>query len=190
MIDRASRRAANGPAVVGLLDAVERIFTTEAPSTLSMRTIATEAKCSLGLAYNYFASKEELVGAALDRMAGRITEVATASADDPRDALLVLLDSLRANPAFPRLVTWLLLEGQDLSSVMSGFPLEESVAVMAAERGVKDAENVGMTMALLGMGVFTYGGLLNSAVGRDPGDERFADFVGDLFGSLFSPPTG
>ena len=190
MIDRASRLAANGPAVVGLLDAVERIFTIEAPSTLSMRTIATEADCSLGLAYNYFASKEELVGAALDRMASKITAVAIAPMDDPREALLALLGSLRANPAFPRLMTWMLLEGHDLSSVMSGFPLEQSIAKIALERGVKDPENVGMTMALLGIGIFTYGELLNGAVGRDPGDERLTEFVGDVFASLFPQPTG
>jgi AcrR family transcriptional regulator len=190
MIDRASRLAANGPAVVGLLDAVERIFTIEAPSTLSMRTIAKEAECSLGLAYNYFGSKEELVGAALDRMASNITAAATAPTDDPREALLALVGSLRANPAFPRLMTWMLLEGHDLSSIMSDFPLEQAVAKMATERGVKDPENVGMTMALLGIGIFTYGGLLNGAVDRDPGDERLAEFVGDLFDSLFPQPTG
>lgn len=190
MNERPSRLEKKELAVVGLLDAVERIFTIEAPSTLSMRTIATEADCSLGLAYNYFASKDELVGAALDRMASKITTDATAPIDDPREALLALVGSLRANPAFPRLMTWMLLEGHDLTSIMSGFPLEQSIAKMAAERGAEDPENIGMTMALLGIGIFTYGGLLNGAVGRDPGDERLAEFVGDLFGALFPQPTG
>ena len=75
-----------------------------------MRTIATEADCSLGLADNYFDSKAGLIGAALDRMAKRITSDVT-SFDDPRDALLALLDSMRANAAFPWLLTWLVLEG-------------------------------------------------------------------------------
>ena len=36
-----------------------------------MRAIAGEAGCSLGLAYNYFTSKDELIGAALDRAEAR-----------------------------------------------------------------------------------------------------------------------
>jgi AcrR family transcriptional regulator len=175
--------------VVGLLDAVERIFAKEAPSKVSMRLIATEAGCSLGLTYNYFASREELIGAALDRMAKRITADAT-STDDPREALFALLDSMRANAAFPRLMTWLVLEGHDLSTVMTGFPLEQSVTAIAAERGVEDPESVAMMMGLLAIGVFTYGGVLNGAVGRDPGDERLLEFVGGLFGALFPQPTG
>jgi AcrR family transcriptional regulator len=190
MNDRSSRLAANGPAVVGLLDAVERIFTTESPSTVSMRTIAKEADCSLGLAYNYFASKEELIGAALDRMAKRITADATTNTDDPREALRALINSMRTNAAFPRLMTWLLLEGHDLSSVMSGFPLEKSVTAIAAERGVEDPESVAMTMGLLAIGVFTYGEVLNGAVGRDPGDEQLVDFLSELFASLFPQPMG
>jgi AcrR family transcriptional regulator len=189
MNDRSNRSSENKPAVVGLLDAVERSFAIEAPSTVSMRTIATEADCSLGLAYNYFASKEEVIGAALDRMAKRITADAT-STDDPREALRGLLNSMRANPAFPRLMTWLVLEGHDLSSIMSSFPLEQSVTAIAAERGVEDPESVAMMMGLLAIGVFTYGGVLNSAADRDPSDERFGDFVADVFGTLFGQPMG
>jgi AcrR family transcriptional regulator len=177
------------PAVVGLLDAVERIFASEAPSTVSMRTIAKEADCSLGLAYNYFASREELIGAALDRMAKRITADAT-STDDPREALFALLDSMRANAAFPRLMTWLVLEGHDLSTVMTGHPLIQSVAAIAAERGVKEPENVGMTMGLLAIGTFTYGPLLNRAVGREPDDSRLLDSAAEMFAGCFPQLAG
>ena len=176
------------PAAVALLDAVERIFTTEAPSTVSMRTITKEAGCSLGLAYNYFASKDELVGAALDRMAKRITADA-ASTDDPRKALLALLDSMQANAAFPRLVTWLLLEGHDVSSVMSGHPLMQNVATVAAERSVKDPATLAMTMGLLAIGTFTYGPLLNRAVGREPDDGRLLESAAAMFAACFPQPT-
>jgi hypothetical protein len=62
MNDRSNRSSVTEPAAVALLDAVERVFTDESPSTLSMRAIASEAGCSVGLAYNYFTSKDELVG--------------------------------------------------------------------------------------------------------------------------------
>ena len=64
MNDRSNLRSATEPAAVALLDAVERIFTEESPSAVSMLAIAAEAGCSLGLAYNFFASKDELMGAA------------------------------------------------------------------------------------------------------------------------------
>jgi AcrR family transcriptional regulator len=172
------------PAAVALLDAVERIFTHDSPSTVSMRMIAKEAHCSLGLAYNYFASKDALIGAALDRMAKRITADA-AGTDDPREALLALLDSMRANAAFPRLMTWLVLEGHDVSSVMTGHPLIQSVAAVAAERGVKDPATLAMTMGLLAIGTFTYGPLLNLAVGREPDDSRLLESAADMFAACF-----
>ena len=113
MNDRSDQDRATEPAAIKLLDAVERIFATQSPSTVSTRTIAAEAECSLGLTYNYFDSKEDLIGAALDRMAERITSEAIIF-DDPHEALLALLGSMQANAAFPRLVTWLVLEGHDV----------------------------------------------------------------------------
>jgi AcrR family transcriptional regulator len=189
MNDRSNDSSVMEPAAIMLLDAVERIFADRSPSSVSMRAIAAEADCSLGLAYNYFTSKDELIGAALDRMANRIAAEAL-SPDDPRDVLLALMASMRSNVAFPRLVTWLVLEGHDLSRLMSNFPLERRVAAIAVERGADDPESIAMTMGLLAIGVFTYGGVLNRAVGRDPNDERLLEFVGDVFGGLFPQSTG
>ena len=189
MNNRSNLSSATEPAAVALLDAVERIFTHESPSTLSMRAIAGEAGCSLGLAYNYFASKDELVGVALDRMARRIT-ADTAITDDPREALIALLDSMRANAAFPRLLTWLVLEGHDLSSVMSGHPLMQSIVVVAAERGAEDPASVAMTMGLLAIGTFTYSAMLNRTVGREPDDGRLLESAADMFANWFPQPAG
>ena len=149
-----------------------------------MRTIATEADCSLGLADNYFDSKAGLIGAALDRMAERITSNVT-SFDDPRDALLALLDSMRANAAFPRLLTWLVLEGHDVSSVMTGHPLMQSIEAVAAERDAEDPASVAMTMGLLAIGTFTYSPMLNRTVGRQPDDGRLLEAVADMYASWF-----
>lgn len=189
MNDRSNQERATEPAVVSLLDAVERIFTEDSPSTVSMRAIATEAGCSLGLAYNYFASKDELVGTALDRMAKRITDDAVSSGD-PREALLLLLDSMRSNRAFARLLTWLVLEGRDVSSVMSGHPLMRRVAALAAERGHADPTSVAMTMGLLAIGTFTYGEMLNGSTGRQPDDGRLLEMVADMYASWFGRPSG
>jgi AcrR family transcriptional regulator len=186
MNDRSIDGSVAAPTAVLLLDAVERVFAHGSPSTVSMRSIAREAGCSVGLAYNYFASKDELIGAALDRMGKRIALSAT-STDDPREAMLALLDSMRANAAFPRLVTWLVLEGHDVSSVMSGHPLMQSVGAVAAARGAEDPTSVAMTMGLVAMGTFTYSEMLNRAVGRQSDDGRLLESAADMFASWFPP---
>jgi AcrR family transcriptional regulator len=177
------------PAAVALLDAVERIFAIESPSVVSMRTIAAEAGCSVGLAYNYFDSKMVLIGDALDRMADRITSEAISVAD-PGEALPALLDAMRANPAFPRLLTWMVLEGHDVSSAMSGHPLIKSVATMAADNGAEDPASVAMTMGLLAIGVFTFGAMLNETGGRQPDDGRLLEAVSGMYAGWFPRADG
>ena len=188
MNDRSNDRSATEPAAIKLLDAVERMFTDESPSTVSMRTIAAEADCSLGLAYNYFDSKTALIGATLDRMAKRVAAAAI-NTEDPREALIVLLDSLRTDAAFPRLVTWLALEGHDLSNVMSADPLLQGVTAVAAERGAEDPESVALAMAMLALGTFTYGELMNRMTGRQPDDARLLGAAADMFASWFPQPA-
>jgi AcrR family transcriptional regulator len=181
---RAAGTSEPEPFDVRLLDAVERIFTTESPSTISMRTIAAEAECSLGVAYNHFDNKLSLIGAALDRMAERITAQAI-SAGDPAEALPALLDAMSANAAFPRLMTWMVLEGHDVSSAMSGHPLMQRMAKLAADRGAEDPTTVAMTMGLLAIGTFTFGAMLNGAVGREPDDVRLRQAAVDMYADWF-----
>ena len=174
--------------VTALLDAVERICAQQPPSTISMRAIAAEANSSLGLAYNYFESKDHLIGAALDRMAQHMSASAT-STDDPHDALTTLLDTMNANPAFPRLVSWLVLEGRNVSDVMSGHPLMQQVAALARDRGAADPASSAMTMGLLAIGTYTYTELFNRAVGRELDDPRLLESVADMYANWFPGPT-
>ncbi len=99
-----------------------------------------------------------------------------------------LLDGMGSNAAFPRLVTWLVLEGHDVSSVMSGHPLMQQVAAIAAERGVDDPSTTAMTLGLLAMGVFTYGEMLNRAVGRESDDQRLLEMAGEMYSTCFPEP--
>jgi AcrR family transcriptional regulator len=186
---RSTDGPATRPAADRLLDAVDQIFANESPSTVSMRTIAKQADCSVGLAYNYFESRDELIGAALDRLAHRITADAVSS-EGPREALLALLESMRANAAFPRMMTWLILEGADVSAVMSGHPLLQRIAATADERGVKDPPGAAMMVALLAIGTFTFGPMLNHAAGREPDDGRLVESVADMLADWFPQPIG
>lgn len=189
MNDRSSQEATTDPPIeTALLDAVERLCETRAPSTVSIRMIAAEAGLSVGVAYNYFASRDELLGAALDRMARRMAASGTGT-DDPRDALLALLDTMRTNAAFPRLVTGLVLEGRNVSDVMSGHPLIQQVAASARERGAVDPVGTALAMALMAIGTHTFDGPLNIAAGRDPDDARLRELAADMYAHWFPGPT-
>jgi AcrR family transcriptional regulator len=52
-----------------ILDTALELFATQGYDATTMREIAAAADCSLGLAYRYFASKEEMVLALYGRMA-------------------------------------------------------------------------------------------------------------------------
>ena len=145
-----------------------------------MRAIATEAGCSLGAVYRYFNSKDELLGAALDRMGERIAFVASRP-DDPAEAPMNLCHILATTPAFPRLVNWMVSENKDVSSVMSGNPLIQEVAERARTRGSADPLTVAGTMALLGIGGAFYGPIINRAMGRDPDDQTLYDSTAHMF---------
>jgi AcrR family transcriptional regulator len=168
------------PIRTSLLDAVERIYAEQSPSAATMRAIATEAGCSLGAVYRYFNSKDELLGAALDRMAERIAFAASRS-DDPAEALINLWHILAATPAFPRLVNWMVSENKDVSSVMSSNPLIREIAEGARIRGSADPPTVAGTMALLGIGGAFYGPIINRAMGRDPDDQTLYDSTAHMF---------
>ncbi len=153
-----------------LLDAVESLCAEMSPSDVTMRRIAAEAGLSVGLAYRYFESRDELLGAAMDRMAERIAAVAVG--DDPITVVSALWKALDDNPAFVRLVTSLILSGQDVSEVMSKHPLMRDIAKSAAELGMDDPKTIAGVTGLVTIAGAMYGSSLNRAIGRDPDDPR------------------
>jgi len=153
-----------------------------------MRTIATEAGCSLGASYRYFHTKDELLGAALDRMATRITAASTAGAEGPAEALLQVWQAFGMIPAFPRLVTWMISEGMDVTSAMSGHPFILEVADTARARGSEDPLTAAGVMALLALAGAGYGPTVNRALGRDPDDRTLYDTTAHMFGSWIEHP--
>ncbi|MCL1588238.1 MAG: TetR/AcrR family transcriptional regulator [Actinomycetia bacterium] len=166
---------------------MERIFEERSPSAATMRAIATEAGCSLGVSYRYFDSKDELLGAALDRMATRITATST-GVGDPAEALLGLWQAFDTTPAFPRLVTWMISEGMDVTSAMSGHPLILKVADTARARGSEDPQTAAGVMALLVLAGAGYGPAVNRALSRDPADQTLYNATAQMFESWIEHP--
>jgi AcrR family transcriptional regulator len=165
--------SAAGTAVARLLDAVELLCAEMSPSDVTMRKIAAEAGLSLGLAYRYFASRDELFGAAMDRMAERIA--AAAVGDDPNMAISAFWTAVDDNPAFPRLVTSMILSGRNVSELMSKHPLMRDIARSAAELGMDDPKTIAGVVGLVTIAGAMYGSFLNRSIGREPDDPRIYD---------------
>lgn len=157
-----------------ILDATEGMCERLVPSDISMRAIAQEADVSVGLAYHYFDSKNELFGRVLDRMAVAIAAGAE-SGGRPAATLVELWSRLGEHPAFVRLIASLVLSGKDVSAVMSGHPLIVQVAAEAAERGEEDPPVAAATLALFVLAGGFFGPPLNNTIGRDSDDPRLFD---------------
>ncbi len=166
------------PTVTRLLDAVEILCTRKAPSNVTMREVAGTAGLSLGVAYRYYASREELFGAAMDRMADRI--VAAATGDTPITAVTALWRALDDYPAFPRMLTSLVLEGRNVSEVMSRHPLMRDIARSAAEQGVRDPATVAGVTGIMTLAGVLFAPTLNRTIQRDPDDPRVYDAAAEM----------
>jgi AcrR family transcriptional regulator len=172
-----------------LLDTVERMSASMPPSEVTMRRIAAEAGVSVGLAYHYFGSKDELFGSVLDRLAADIAR----SIDPMRGSGEVLRElwiRLRGAPAFARLITWLILEGKDVSAVMSGHPLMAQVAARAGERGNDDPATAAATLILLALAGEVFGPPANRAIGRNNDDPALFEVLAGLLDEHTERSTG
>ena len=154
----------------GLLDSVERLAATGPLSEITMRAIATEANCSVGLAYRYFSTKEELVGAALDRAAIYITTDLDAS-ESPIALTREAWKRMAERPAFARLFAWTLLEGGDVTEVMSGHPFLQILAQQATSVGDPDPKSAAAAIGIITIGGGLFAQAFNNAAGHQPDDE-------------------
>jgi AcrR family transcriptional regulator len=166
------------PTVARLLDAVEILCAKKAPSNVTMREVATAAGLSLGVAYRYYASREELFGAAMDRMADQI--VAAATGDTPITAVTALWRALEDYPAFPRMLTSLVLEGRNVSEVMSRHPLMRDIARSAAEQGIGDPATVAGVTGIMTLAGVLFAPTLNRTIQREPDDPRVYDAAAEM----------
>ncbi len=110
-----------------ILDSAFELFATQGFHDTSMSQIAQKAEVSKGLAYNYFTSKEHLLGdileqtfldsmASWDRLMGKISTIS-----DPAEKVRVMIDfyidQLTTNQNFYRLYLSLLLQPQVLANL-------------------------------------------------------------------------
>ena len=160
-----------------LLDAAERLYVTLPMTEVTTRAIAEEADCSVGLAYRYFASKEELMGAVLDRAAEHITQGMNPS-DPPGVLAAKAWQRMKEKPVFARLMAHVLMENGDLGEIMSGFPFLRIAANQAVEANDPDPTTAAASLGSLILGHAFFAPILNTAVNRAPDDDRIDNRLG------------
>ena len=166
-----------------LLDAVDRLSVAGPMSAITMRAIADEADCSLGLAYRYFNTKEDLLGAVLDRAASYIT-TGLDTTDSPDHLTRQVWERMAERPVFARLFTWTLLEGRDVTEIMSGHPLLQILGQQAAAGGDANPQSASAAIGVITIGGGLFAPAFNRAAGNPPDDqviyERLLQAVGTI----------
>ena len=153
-----------------LLDAVERLSAAGPLSAITMRTIANEADCSVGLAYRYYDTKDDLLGAVLDRAASHITSGLDPSAS-PAELTRQAWKRMAERPVFARLFTWMLLERRDIAEVMTGHPFLQVLGQSAVSLDDVDPKTAAAAIGVITIGGGLFGPPINLAAGNQPDDE-------------------
>ena len=166
-----SRRPKEATIVPDLLDAVEQLCTDKSPALVGMREIAAEAGLSVGVAYRYFDSKTALIGAAMDRIGERLAGAVTGS-DDLTKAMESLWKAFDDNPAFINIGSWMILDGHNMSEVMSKHPAARDLISQASQRGMNDPQTFAGVTLLIGLAGAFYEAAVNRALGRHDDDQR------------------
>ena len=118
--------------VAAILEAAADLFAARGPAATSIRDIAARSNVNHGLVFRHIGSKEQLVGAVLDRLGQQLTELIDTGA--PADQLDAALDRQA------RVVARALLDGYPAGELQSGFPNVERVLDAVRERYDDDTE--------------------------------------------------
>jgi hypothetical protein len=106
-------------------------------------------------------------------MAERLSAAATGG--DIEQSIASLWQSLDDNPAFARIVTWAILDGQNVSSIMTKHPVARDVTIVAAQGGAANPPIVGAMTVLVGIAGAVFGPTINRALQRDANDREIYD---------------
>ena len=171
-----------------LLDSVERLAATGPLSEITMRAIAAEANCSLGLVYRDYDTKEELLGAVLDRAAIYITD-GLDKTDSPDHLARLAWNRMAERPVFAKLFTWLLLEGGDVTEVMSGHPLLQILVQQAESANDPDPKSAAAAIGIITIGSALFSPAINRAAGNQPDDEAVYERLVRAVGTIPTAST-
>ncbi|MBU9763866.1 helix-turn-helix transcriptional regulator [Mycobacterium sp. TNTM28] len=171
-----------GEVVAAALAAAAELFAERGVAATSIRDIAARSNVNHGLIYRHFGTKEQLVGAVLEHLGGRLT--ALLDGDGPVDEIDQNMDR------HTRVMARALLDGYPIGQLQTRFPgvtrlLDEVLPQFGDEREGRLA--VANAVALqLGWQLFQ--SFLTSATGLDPiGDDEVRAAVGTEIARILRP---
>jgi TetR/AcrR family transcriptional regulator, repressor for neighboring sulfatase len=162
-----------------VLDAAAQLFAERGPAATSIRDVAARSKVNHGLVFRHFGTKEQLVGAVLDHLAGRITALVDEGA--AKEDLQLAVDR------HARVVARALLDGYPAGELQTGFPnmahlLEQVRPRFADDRSARLATANAVALQL-GWNLFRP--FLSSALElEDIGDDEVTAAVADAVARL------
>lgn len=144
-----------------VLEAATDLFAERGPAATSIRDIAARSKVNHGLVFRHFGTKEQLVGAVLDRLGTNLTGLL--ESDAPAEVLEKALDRQM------RVMARSLLDGYPAEQLQKRFP--NVAGLLDAARPLHDTE-IGARLAVanalaLQFGWRLFAPILRSATGLD-----------------------
>lgn len=103
-----------GEVVAAALTAAAELFAERGPTATSIRDIAARSKVNHGLIYRHFGTKEQLVGAVLDHLGARLTDLL--DGDGPAGEIEENMDQ------HMRVMARALLDGYPIGQLQTRFP--------------------------------------------------------------------
>jgi hypothetical protein len=128
----------------------------------------------------------------MDRIGERLAQAVTGH-EDLTAAMHSLWEAFEANPAFVSIGSWMILDGQNVSKVMSKHPAARDLVVQATKQGVVDPETFAGVVLLVGLAGAFYGSSVNRALGRPDDDPRIYESAAGAMSAWarsLTPQTG
>lgn len=165
-----------------MLRSAADLFAERGPSATSIRDIAARSRVNHGLIHRHFGNKDQLVGAVLDYLAGRLAELIAEGAEGERVSAAV--------DRHLRVIARASLDGYQIGALQQRFPTMEILldAVRAQHPTEQGARLAAAHAIALQMGWCLFGGFLRASTGLEDVDDRtFARSVGETVAKILQP---
>lgn len=148
-----------------VLEAASELFAERGPAATSIRDVAARSKVNHGLVFRHFGTKDRLVGAVLDHLAGNITDLRRAGATQA--------DIEQAVSRHSRVMARALLDGYPVGQLQSSFPNLTELLEQLRPRFDDDtsARLAAANVVALQLGWHLFQPFLRTALGLDSVDD-------------------
>jgi AcrR family transcriptional regulator len=181
-----------------VLDAATELVADRGPNAVTVRAIAERAGINHALVHRYFGTKDELIGAVIDREVARFKEIA--GEGDPTETFPRMLGALSERRVYVRFLARSILDGYRSSQLRPDFLLFGQVRGVVEEaararEGGSDIPDMRIPIIALGsmaLGWRIFGEFLATGLGLDtmPPEQLDAAIDGFITSVLLAPSGG